>query len=141
MVETGQKLTKPCKLFTGSLDCAGYGRVCRHGTRRAHRAAYMDVYGLIPKGQPVLHHCDVRNCIEPEHLYLGTQKDNMRDMVMRGRANRPNGGKNGRALLKEEDVLHIRRSGFNFTTLAKYYGVSRACIHAIKTYKTWQWLE
>lgn len=130
----------PCKLFTGSLDYAGYGRVHKHGTRRAHRAAYMDAYGPIPKGQFVLHHCDVRNCIEPTHLYLGTQADNMRDMVIRGRANRPNGGKNGRVLLTEEDIKHIRRSLFKPATLAKYYGVSRSCIYAILKRKTWKWL-
>jgi hypothetical protein len=101
----------------------------------------MEAYGAIPKGQPVLHHCDVRHCIEPTHLYLGTQLDNMRDMAARGRANRPTGGKNGRALLDIKDVQNIRASEKKAAELSKVYNVSRQCIHAIKTGKTWKHLD
>lgn len=130
----------PCKLHVGSVDCAGYGRVCRHGQRRAHRAAWIEANGPIPNGLYVLHHCDVRNCIEPTHLYLGTQADNMRDMVLRGRANRPMGGKNGRALLGIADVQDIRASEEKAAALSKVYNVSRQCIYAIKTGRTWKYL-
>ena len=59
------------------------GGVRRHGY--AHRQAWVQNFGPIPKGMYVCHTCDVRNCINPEHLFLGTQSDNIRDMATKGR--------------------------------------------------------
>lgn len=132
---------KWCNLFTGPLTKKGYGVAWKYGTNKAHRIAYMDTHGPIPKGQAVLHHCDVRHCIEPAHLYLGTQVENMADMVERDRANKPKGEKNGRAVLTEADVRHIRSSHFRPETLAKYYSVTVACIKNALTKKSWSHID
>lgn len=64
----------------------GYGQISAGGNRmRAHRASYIHFVGNIPKGKMVLHHCDNRSCCNPKHLYVGTAKDNTRDMLQRGR--------------------------------------------------------
>ena len=78
----------PCKLWGGALSHNGYGVVYANGRsgQRVHRLVWVEVNGPIPPETPcVLHYCDVRNCYEVEHLFLGTQADNMRDMVVKGR--------------------------------------------------------
>lgn len=71
----------PCKIWDGPVS-HGYGQ---RGKRRAHRIAYEDAYGPIPEGLGVLHRCDVKLCVEPTHLFLGTQRDNLNDMRAKGR--------------------------------------------------------
>lgn len=78
-----------CWLFQGSLTDRGYGRVrfTPNGPyTRLHRYSYEQVNGPIPDGMHVLHKCDVRNCCNPDHLFLGDQDDNMQDMIQKGRA-------------------------------------------------------
>lgn len=73
-----------CWYWRGSLEEFGYGRL---QSKRAHRLSWTLFNGEIPKGLYVLHKCDIRNCVNPDHLFLGTQIDNMRDMVKKGRHN------------------------------------------------------
>ena len=75
-----------CWLWQGSKDADGYGRAF-HAKRLAHRVSYEEFIGPIPEGLSALHRCDVRCCVNPEHLFLGTQQDNMKDMYIKGRAN------------------------------------------------------
>lgn len=81
-----------CWIWGGSLDKDGYGYITitnEDGTRstlKIHRLAFTLFVGVIPVGLNVLHSCDVRNCCAPEHLFLGSQQDNMRDMFAKGRA-------------------------------------------------------
>lgn len=132
-------LEKPCKLWTGALTHKGYGRIShtRYKTRLAHRAAYIKEHGSIPDGLDILHHCDVRSCVEPSHLYAGTNDDNVRDRMERNPPPSLPGELNNNAKLSETDVLHIRRSAFTNTALAKYYGVNHRTISAIRKRKIW----
>ncbi len=83
---------KGCVLYTGFTDPLGYCRVYWNGKGGVlmHRVAYEIAFGAFDPGMKVCHRCDVPNCINPKHLYLGTQKDNLREMFAKGRA-RPRG--------------------------------------------------
>ena len=80
--------TDGCWLWTGATIAAGYGELAVGQPRkplRAHRLSWEMHHGPIPEGLLVLHHCDVRNCVRPEHLFLGTHQDNMADAYAKGR--------------------------------------------------------
>lgn len=87
----------PCKLWSGYCDVDGYGRTAQpsiSGSRLAHRVAWEEAHGPIPPETPfVLHHCDIPACYELEHLWLGTQADNLADMAAKGRGRNQNTGK------------------------------------------------
>lgn len=76
-----------CVLFKGALSSTGYGQVKRNGKQHgAHRLAFEDTWGIpIPQGKIIMHLCDNRACVNPLHLRLGTQADNMRDRDRKGR--------------------------------------------------------
>jgi len=79
------KIPGGCWEWTGPLEPSGYAR-CWGGTKeRAHRFSWMIYNGPIPEGMLVLHKCDNKKCVNPDHLFLGTQLDNMRDKVEKGR--------------------------------------------------------
>lgn len=85
--------TKTCWLWSASKNDTGYGWFKRDGRMRgAHRMAYELRRGKIPSGMSVLHRCDTPACVRPAHLFLGTQADNVRDMLAKGRGN-PGGHK------------------------------------------------
>ena len=71
-----------CWLWEGCIDRRGYGRI---GRERAHRRMWQSCHGPIPAGMFVCHTCDNPPCVRPDHLFLGTHTDNMRDMVSKGR--------------------------------------------------------
>ena len=78
--------TGDCWVWTGATTTAGYGEI-RFGGKvvRVHRLVYELTVGPIPEGMGVLHRCDNPPCCRPDHLFLGTQRDNARDMVAKGR--------------------------------------------------------
>ena len=120
-----------CWLWTGYTSGKGYGLWDGGESRRAHRQSYELHCGGIPTGLCVLHRCDVRLCVNPDHLFLGTRSDNNRDMVAKGRWQ--HGENHYRAKLTEEKVLEIRREhslGVASVLLAERYGVTKSTIHA-----------
>jgi len=82
-----------CWVWTAGTTAAGYGYFDYEDEIHAHRASYTMHIGPIPAGMHVLHKCDVRQCVNPDHLFLGTQVDNMKDMAAKGRAQRHNSKK------------------------------------------------
>jgi len=101
----------------------------------AHRWSYENFKGVIPVGLNVLHKCDNKRCCNPDHLFLGTQLDNMRDKMAKGRG--CIGEKHGRAKLTEQDILDIRASDKKGTELADDYNVSQQLISFIINRKIW----
>lgn len=98
-----------CHEWTGRLNAKGYG-VFRgeNSTWQAHRWIYKHTHGSISDGLYILHKCDNRKCVNPDHLYAGTQKDNMRDMWDKGRGYKPKGSKHFRSVFTEDDISRIR---------------------------------
>lgn len=133
-----------CWLWSLTVNSWGYGRIGKTilGERAAHRLAYRAFVGPIPEGLRVLHNCpggDNSRCCNPEHLFLGTDADNMRDMVSKGR-NADNRGERGPAAkLTEEDVRTIRVEcgSTTISELARRFGVSRRAIRFAITGITW----
>jgi hypothetical protein len=91
-----QEPNRGCHLWGGSLTTGGYGQVGRGGKHGgkidAHRAAWTLYRGEVPGGLHVLHSCDVRSCVNPDHLWLGTDQDNHADMARKGRGTRSKSG-------------------------------------------------
>jgi len=105
--------------------------------QRAHRLSWELHFGAILKGQCVLHKCDNPACVNPRHLWIGTQKDNARDRSSKGRNNPPIGCHNGAAKLNPAAVRAIRDSDWTGSRLADFYGVSRGTISLVRRKRTW----
>lgn len=137
-----------CWEFRGASN-AGYGiisvgRTPRGNKRavRAHRLMWELTFGPIPRGLYVCHSCDNRPCVNPDHLFLGTAKDNTADMIAKGRKNQASvvGVRNPRARLTEDQVRQIKRelsAGTGPTELSRRYGVGHGTITSIKSGKNW----
>jgi HNH endonuclease len=104
----------------------------------AHRAAWILYKGEIPNGLSVLHHCDNSLCVNPGHLFLGTQRDNMADMVQKGRS--PKGESKWGAKLTTADVNAIRASPDGHTALAHRFGVADSIIVRVRQRLIWRHL-
>ena len=128
-----------CWIWTGYIGGQGYGRLTNEKKPLStHRLAYETWVGEIPEGLCVLHKCDVRSCINPDHLFLGTQKDNVQDCMEKGRRNSVRGSKHGHAKLTETEILKIRNmAGQLHKDIAAQFGVSRATIGDVLTRKLW----
>ena len=131
--------TGDCWLWKG-CQTKGYGVVARSGRQTyAHRYAHEITHGPIPKGSYVCHRCDQPLCCRPEHLFLGSQTDNMRDAAAKGRVAR--GERNGQAKLTEDAVREIRArraAGEKLTDLARQYGVVFGIVSAIAHRRIWR---
>lgn len=133
----------PCIEFQGCRDSRGYGRQKVKGVSdRAHRHSYRKHHGPIPDGMVVRHKCDNPPCINPEHLELGTQMDNMQDAVKRKRFPSRAGVANDNAKLTVEQVREIKRACLApyyglVRSLARKYDVPESTITNIKTGRTW----
>ena len=138
--------TENCWEWAAGFNLQGYGVF--HIKRKqylAHRVAWTLVCGPIPEGMLVCHYCDNTSCVKSSHLFLGTAKDNTRDMISKGRSNWSEackGEESGRAKLTKKEVREIREkyaSGcFIQRELAEEYKISRRNISSIVTYVSWK---
>lgn len=130
-----------CWIWTGALFTNGYG-VFRHEGHnlKAHRFSYYLHKGTIPPGMIVCHKCDNRYCVNPAHLFVGTQQDNVDDMISKGRKHLPKGELHGSSRLKSSDVVSIRRlaSTEKHTSIALRYAISRQYVSEIVNHKKWR---
>ena len=146
-----------CWRWMGAKSPKGYGHFKIKGVQYgAHRTAWELGSGQpIPRGLLVCHHCDNPSCVNPAHLFVGTQKDNLRDRDNKGRCNyragdehwsrrRPElmarGERLGRSNLTEDDIRAIRErraAGETFQALADAYGVARITVQKIAWRQTW----
>ena len=132
--------TEGCWEWTGYRDSNGYGRLNVSGRPiLASRTSYLLHYGNIPGGSYVCHKCDNPACVNPEHLFLGTQADNVADMHAKGRQRKRGipGMSHHAAKLTDDIVRHIRSSDASDAALSKELGVSRATVHAVRNNRTW----
>lgn len=131
-----------CWIWTAGLSPDGYGKFkMNKKTVRAHRASWEFNCGKIPEGQQVLHKCDTPTCVNPDHLFLGSHKENMVDRSDKNR--QCYGEKNGEAKLTEGEVIEIRAlKGKLFQReIAAIYNVSRGHISTILSGDCWKHLE
>lgn len=125
----------------------GYGTTTVSGGRLkyAHRIAWEKEKGPVPEGLMVLHTCDTPPCVNVEHLFLGTQKDNMEDKVRKGRQSDQRGERSHQTKLTENDVKSIRVKRilglFSVKKLADWYGVSVGTIQDASEGRTWKHLD
>lgn len=152
-----------CLIWMANRNHRGYGMVGQFGKMRiAHRVAWeLANNRKIPTGMSVCHHCDNPPCVKPAHLFLGTAKDNSRDMFQKGRANPPVGDRNGSRLhpervpkgeenanskLTANDVRRIRRlyvprGRYSARQLAREYGVHHDTVEKVIHRENWAWLD
>lgn len=144
-----------CWLWTGSRNTEnrsgnGHGRIRVYDASGgdsgrallAHRVAYELHHGVtVPNHIRVLHHCDVPHCVNPAHLFLGSQADNVADMIAKGRNTPLPGEANGRAVLTENDVRRIRSlvaGGVAIRAIARSFEVAPVLIRMIRDRKIWK---
>jgi len=122
------------------ISKVGYGKIKINGkTGLAHRVSYQSFVGDIPNNLQVCHHCDNRKCVNPNHLFLGTAKENKQDAMRKGRI--PFGSNHGRAIIAENDIATIkerRRQGETYKAIGDSYGISLHAIWSIVKGRNWR---
>jgi len=124
-----------CWIWTGHV-VDGYGYLRVHGkSMRASRYSFALHYGYLPRGRKICHTCDVRRCVRPDHLYVGTDATNAMDRNVRGRS---------ASVLTREIVERLpiikRRTGLTDSRLAAIYGVNQSTISRAINGSRWAWL-
>lgn len=129
-----------CWLWSGPVNKQGYGFIGIEGNHNqgVHRVAYLLEVGPIGDGLCVCHKCDVPNCVNPQHLFLGTNADNVADRERKGRRlYRKLGAQNGRAKLSDDQVRAIYADARKQWDIARAYAISQATVHRIKACVGW----
>jgi hypothetical protein len=134
--------TSECWFWLGSINRLGYGTFHCEGENKAHRAVYRIFNGPIAEGMKVMHTCDTRNCVNPAHLVVGTQADNVADMVAKGRGKSGDvrGEKNPMAKATPEVVEAIRTAvgaGGKQIEMARKFGLSPMTVSRIVRKESW----
>ena len=130
-----------CWVWTGSVTGKGYGHISNKGVDfGAHRTSWELHRGPIPAGLLVCHRCDVRVCVNPDHLFLGTPQDNVDDCAAKGRLGVTSGEDSPKAKLNREKVAEIRATTawMSINRQAKKYGVSRSVIRKVLRFQSWK---
>ena len=136
-----------CHVWNAATNHFGYGKLGKEGGGWifAHRFAWEQAYGEIPKDKYVLHTCDNPCCVNPKHLYLGSYKDNANDREIRKRGNHAYGVKHGRNTLLPSQVYEIRDAfdtgKYSFRKLGKIYGIDGKSVADIVDRKNWNHLN
>lgn len=129
-----------CWIWMGAETVKGYGSVRFHGSPfRAHRVSYELHFGSIPDGMRVCHTCDTPLCVRPDHLWLGSQLENVRDRESKGRT--AVGEINGKSLLTVEDVREMRRlfsQGVGRARLAERFQRDYKTVHSVVMGLSWK---
>jgi hypothetical protein len=134
--------TSNCWLWSGETTRGGYGKFTItvghkvYQQYRVHRLSYYLKFGVFDTTLCVLHTCDTRLCINPEHLFLGTRKDNWEDAKIKNRISR--GSKHNISVLNEDEVRLIKDLNLSWGIIAKCFGVHKSTIQNIKQRKTWR---
>lgn len=140
-----EKTENGCWEWKKTFNGKGYGKIKVERKDRsdkvyAHRFSYMIHKGEIPKNKIVCHSCDNRSCVNPNHLWLGTYKDNMQDASNKNRIRK--GEESPKAKLSKEDVIHIKKMLKRFDMkqkeIAKKFNVSRGAIKEINIGNNWK---
>jgi len=143
---------KGCHICTSHKPGShGYPQIEINNKKRTiNRVAFEKAYGPIPEKLQVCHTCDNRMCINPEHLFLGTINDNMKDMCKKGRhisgeewGQGRRGEKNGRAKLTPKDITYIKfnTNGISQGNIAKMFNISPSQVQRIRSEKQWKHIK
>lgn len=140
-----------CYEWTGATQSNGYGRFNLFGKSfYAHRFSALIKYGHIPANADVCHACDIRNCVNPEHLFIGTRRDNVMDCINKNRHShgishsiKTSGEMAGSSKLKNEDVInirHLKNKGIKTKTISQLFNISTDNVRRIVRNDTWRYI-
>lgn len=134
-----------CWNWVGYRNSYGYGAMTICGKScRTHRVSFVLHSGQqIPLGMGVCHRCDNTSCVNPAHLFLGAPKDNVADMISKGRKAMvwPRGEQHGHSTLTVEQVRWVKSSGLSQSAMAAQLGVTRTAVHKIISGKNWRHVD
>ncbi len=140
-ISTSGPLDTPCLIWQRGKTTAGYGMFSGdNGLTYTHREAWERLFGRIPNGKQVLHHCDTPACGNTDHLYLGGHKENADDREARDQGNHAFGERCGNVVLNPIYVDRIRdlsRHGVSQRQIAKWLNKTRGCVRAVIDGRTW----
>lgn len=135
-----------CWMWLAYKSAQGYGQFrLSKAIQKAHRVSFEINIGPIPEGLFVCHSCDNPPCVNPDHLFLGTNWDNTHDKVLKGRAQRLQGESHGRSKLTSSDVIDIRArlatGNSSQQAIASLFGVNRSIVSSILRGKLWKHIQ
>jgi len=134
--------TSKCWIWTGSIGGCRYGGFLFNGkVDLAHRVSWMIHNGKIPDGMCVCHHCDNTKCVNPEHLFVGTQIDNIKDMCQKNRQRSLSGESNPQAKMTDlivKEIKELYKIGMKTCEISVLLNINRSTIENIKYGRRWK---
>lgn len=136
-----------CWIWIAALDSDGYGVIYERIGRsaqiqtKAHIVSYRIHHGEIPRKKYILHKCDIKNCVHPDHIYAGTHQQNMKDKAERSLYR---GENHVKSIFKNDDVRNIKallKRGFSCAYIGRLYKVPAVTIVSIKIERTWRHIK